>query len=216
MDREMETMKDDNGSLLKRDEPRKRFAEYFERLLNVEDNREADITAIADENNKSGLMASYEVSRKIAVAKKPHNTGEQRILHCCKHISNVFGSSELDKLKHVSLSNDTPNFASTYDTYMTSTWKTKFCIVKLSSPGKTSKDIFNKVDSFFETQGIKWEHVGVCTDGAPVMLGCRSGFQTLVKQKSPDITGTHCTIHRQALVMKTMPDELSNVLDEVV
>src|SRR6218665_282241 len=54
----------------------------------------------------------------------------------------------------------------------------------------------------------------VCTDGAPAMLGCRSGFQTLVKQKSPNIVG--CTIHRQALMVKTMPDEFKNVLNEVI
>src|SRR6218665_426279 len=58
--------------------------------------------------------------------------------------------------------------------------------------------------------------IGVCTDGAPAMLGCRSGFQTLVKQKSPNIVGTHCTIHRQALMVKTMPDEFKNVLNEVI
>ena len=48
------------------------------------------------------------------------------------------------------------------------------------------------------------------------MLGCHSGFQALVKQKSPDIIGIHFTIHRQALVMKTVPDELNNVLGEVI
>ena len=48
------------------------------------------------------------------------------------------------------------------------------------------------------------------------MLGCRSGFQVLAKQKSPDIISTHCTIHRQALIMKTLPDELNSVLGEVI
>ena len=48
------------------------------------------------------------------------------------------------------------------------------------------------------------------------MLGCRSGFQTLVKEKSPNVVGTRCIIHRQALMLKTMPDELSHVLDKVI
>ena len=56
----------------------------------------------------------------------------------------------------------------------------------------------------------------MCTDGAPAMLGCRSCFQALAKQKSPDIISTHCTIHRQALIMKTVPDELNSVLGEVI
>ena len=81
----------------------------------------------------------------------------------------------------------------------------------------TAKDIFNKVDRFFEEHDIQWKHViGVCTDGAPAMLGCRSGFQTLVKEKSPNVVGTHCIIHRQALMVKTMPDELSHVLDKLI
>ena len=48
------------------------------------------------------------------------------------------------------------------------------------------------------------------------MLGCRSSFQILVKKKSPDVAGTHCTIHRQALLAKTLPDQLKNALDDVV
>uniref|UniRef100_A0A0L8I4U3 HAT C-terminal dimerisation domain-containing protein n=1 Tax=Octopus bimaculoides TaxID=37653 RepID=A0A0L8I4U3_OCTBM len=48
------------------------------------------------------------------------------------------------------------------------------------------------------------------------MLGCRSGFQTMVKEKFTNATGTHCTLRRQALTVKTMPDHLKNVLNDVV
>ncbi|XP_014780087.1 zinc finger BED domain-containing protein 5-like [Octopus bimaculoides] len=79
-----------------------------------------------------------------------------------------------------------------------------------------ANDIFQKVDQFFNTHGINWEYVvGVCTDGPPTMLGCRSGFQTMVKEKSPNAFGTHCTLSRQALMAKTMPDHLKNVLNDV-
>ena len=71
----------------------------------------------------------------------------------------------------------------------------------------TAKDVFTKVDSFFQSQSLKWNNLcGICTDGAPAMLGCRSGFQTLVKQVSPRTTGIHCTIHRQVLASKTLPN----------
>ena len=81
----------------------------------------------------------------------------------------------------------------------------------------TAREIFDKVDKFFEAHAIKWEHViGVCTDGAPAMIGCRSGFQTLVKEKCPDVIRTHCTIHRQALMVKTKPEELKSVLNDVI
>ena len=81
----------------------------------------------------------------------------------------------------------------------------------------TAKEIFYFVNTFFDKHNLKWKHViGVCTNGTPAMLGCRSGFQTLVKEKSPGVAGTHCTIHRQALMAKTLPDQLKNVLDDVV
>ena len=47
----------------------------------------------------------------------------------------------------------------------------------------TTKEIFNFVNKFFNEHNQKWKHgIGVCTDSAPAMLGCRSGFQTLVKE----------------------------------
>ena len=80
-----------------------------------------------------------------------------------------------------------------------------------------AKDIFTKVDSFFRTHDLRWELViGVCTHGAPAMLGCRSGFQTLVKEKSPNAIATYCILHRQALMAKTMSNKLSCVLTTVI
>ena len=40
-----ETVKDVNGRLLRGNEARKRWAEYFEELLNVQEDKEADIVA---------------------------------------------------------------------------------------------------------------------------------------------------------------------------
>ncbi|KAF2362566.1 protein of unknown function DUF4371, partial [Trinorchestia longiramus] len=46
-------------------------------------------------------------------------------------------------------------------------------------------DVFSKVDEFFQEQDLSWEKlVGVCTDGAPSMIGSRSGFVKLVKEKN--------------------------------
>ena len=41
-----ETVKDVNGRLLRENEARKRWAEYFKELLNVQEDREADIVAV--------------------------------------------------------------------------------------------------------------------------------------------------------------------------
>ena len=41
-----ETVKNVNGRLLRGNEARKRWAEYFEELLNVQEDREADVVAV--------------------------------------------------------------------------------------------------------------------------------------------------------------------------
>ena len=41
-------------------------------------------------------------------------------------------------------------------------------------------------------------------------------FLQFGKRKCFDAIGTHCTIHRQALIMKTLPDQLKYVLDHVI
>ncbi|XP_068247664.1 SCAN domain-containing protein 3-like [Palaemon carinicauda] len=71
-----------------------------------------------------------------------------------------------------------------------------------------------KVHEFFHEYGPLWEKlVGVCTDGAPAMIGSRSGFVKLVKEKKSAVTGTHCVIHRQSLASKTQPGNLRSSLN---
>lgn len=48
------------------------------------------------------------------------------------------------------------------------------------------------------------------------MLGSRSGFVQLVKEKNAEVTGIHCFIHRQALAAKTLPNELNAVLKQCI
>ena len=45
---------------------------------------------------------------------------------------------------------------------------------------RTAHNVLKVVSDFFTTEGLSWENVvGICTDGAPVMLGSRSGFLKL-------------------------------------
>ena len=53
----------------------------------------------------------------------------------------------------------------------------------------------------------------MCTDGAPNMLGSRSGFLALVKRKNPAMAGIHCIIHREGLASKTLPAALRSHLE---
>ena len=73
-------------------------------------------------------------------------------------------------------------------------------------------DIYNKVGSFIEREGLKYEKLlSICTDGAPAMLGCRSGFMKHIKESALYVTGNHCVIHRDALASKTFSDILKCV-----
>ena len=67
----------------------------------------------------------------------------------------------------------------------------------------TSKaaNVFQVLIGFFDKTELSWSKlVGVCTDGAPAMIGENSGLVFLVKQKKPAIQGKHCMIHKEALV----------------
>ena len=57
-------------------------------------------------------------------------------------------------------------------------------------------DLFNILSSYLESQHLSWKDcVGICTDGAPSMVGSIKGFTSLVKQENPDIISTHCLLH---------------------
>ena len=53
----------------------------------------------------------------------------------------------------------------------------------------------------------------MCTDGAPSMVGKYNVFLAKVREKNPDMIATHCFLHREVLVAKTVPENLKNVLD---
>ena len=74
--------------------------------------------------------------------------------------------------------------------------------------------MFKLVASYFDGKGIQWEKlIGICTDGAPTILGSRSGFVTRIKQKSPNAVGTHCVIYREALASKTLAAAMKDKLE---
>ena len=80
------------------------------------------------------------------------------------------------------------------------------------------KDICDLVNAFLRENSIAWNKVGlVCTDGAPTMIGHRSGcFIALMKQVALHIVSNYCSIRKHASACKTLPFELKSVLDSVV
>ncbi|KAJ4925387.1 hypothetical protein JOQ06_018119 [Pogonophryne albipinna] len=81
----------------------------------------------------------------------------------------------------------------------------------------TGEEIFNVIDVFMETGNVSWENcIEICTDGAAAMTGRKSGVVARAKERNPMMIATHCMLHRQALVSKSLSPELQSVLSTVV
>ena len=82
----------------------------------------------------------------------------------------------------------------------------------------TAEAIFHDASNFFfqKNQLSLDSLVGVCTDGAPAMLGLQSGFVTKVKEKNLSVISTHCILHREALASRTLPAEMRDVLNVAI
>ena len=66
------------------------------------------------------------------------------------------------------------------------------------------------------SDGLWWSRcVGICTDGAKALTG-RQWSGKRVQAVAPDTTWVHCSIHRETLDAKDMPDSLKDVLDTTV
>ena len=48
------------------------------------------------------------------------------------------------------------------------------------------------------------------------MVGEGRGFAALVKRQNPAIEITHCCIHREALIIKVLPTELSDTMNDCI
>ncbi len=81
----------------------------------------------------------------------------------------------------------------------------------------TGELIFNKLNEFVRKNDIDWERCcGICSDGAKSMTGHHSGLISRIKEVAPRAMWSHCTIHRQVLAAKKIPNDLRSVLDEAV
>ena len=79
------------------------------------------------------------------------------------------------------------------------------------------KDVFNVLADFLKENELDWSMlVGCTTDGAPAMLGQKSGFQAYVKDVATNATFVHCFIHRFALCTKVLPSGLLSCLNKII
>ncbi|KAF2344865.1 protein of unknown function DUF4371, partial [Trinorchestia longiramus] len=82
-------------------------------------------------------------------------------------------------------------------------------------PTTTTKaaEVKKPVDNFFKENSLSWDMVStVCSDRVSVTLGRKSGFGTVGKADALHIIVTLCILHRHALVTKTLPPKLAEVL----
>ncbi|XP_068200624.1 protein FAM200C-like [Palaemon carinicauda] len=154
------------------------------------------------------LQASYEVTHQCIRVKTSHSAPENLIKPCTiRMVELVLGTEAAKKMKDVPL----------YNYVIGGRVEDMSCdILEIQTTTKAA-DVFRLLDEFFQKHQIKWEKVGsVCTDGAPAMLGNKSGFAALVKERVPDIITKHCVLHRRALAVKTLPSHFKEVLSVCV
>lgn len=76
-------------------------------------------------------------------------------------------------------------------------------------PGGTADEILDTVLKVFTARNISVKKLcGVATDGASVMVGCRTGVTTQLKGKNPFIVSIHCIAHRLALASGQAADSV--------
>ena len=63
------------------------------------------------------------------------------------------------------------------------------------------EDVFNILDKW----QLSWKScVGICTDGAPSMIGCTKGVVSFIEKQYENVIVTHCFFHREALMSRTL------------
>ena len=73
------------------------------------------------------------------------------------------------------------------------------------------------LSSYLEFYNLSWNQcVGICTDGATSMIGSVQGYVSHVKEKNSEVITTHCFLHREVRVSKSIGNDLKQVLDITV
>ncbi|KRY38961.1 Zinc finger BED domain-containing protein 5 [Trichinella spiralis] len=171
--------------------------------------------------NEKAMHASYLIRLRIAQSGQPHTIGESLVLPSIKDAVGVlFGDTYLKEIELILLSNDTvarriEDMAKWVKDQLINRIKGMnrmriYCFVNQLFGG-TSEEIFETLDAYVKWKELHWRNcVGICTDGARAMCGKNSGVVTRILKQSPNASWTHCSIHREAWVSKTISDDLKN------
>ena len=170
------------------------------------------------------IFCGEEAARKIDQVHLSNNTVKRRIDEMSMDVEEQVVQDLKDSMHPFSLQLDVSTEEGSCSQLMAfvrylkgTTMKEEFLFCSPLKTTNRSEDIFGVVDDYFNKNNLEWRQLGsICTDGAPVMVGKRSGFVTLVKEKCPDVTFTHCILHRHALAVKFPPASLQKVMDAVI
>ena len=95
--------------------------------------------------------------------------------------------------------------------------KKEFLFSNTLSATTTAANVKALADSFLEANKLSWQNFKYsCTDGAPAMIGVKSKFVTLLKNKWFHVTSSHCSLHRYTLASKTVTLHLMEVMEVAV
>ena len=133
---------------------------------------------------------------KIRIEEMSINIADQ-VISCVK--DSKFGLfMQLDE--STDITNNAQLFVYTRCTTQNYDTETKLLMSKELFSTTKEKNVFEVLYNFFKQNEIDWKTlIGCTTDGAPSMLGRKSGFTTYVKTVSSSATIIHCFIHRLTL-----------------
>ena len=81
----------------------------------------------------------------------------------------------------------------------------------------TTEEIFCITTEYLKNGNLQWEYfISICTDGAAAMVGQNKALVNRVKERNQNVIFTHCFLHRETLVFKTLAADLVLVLNDVV
>lgn len=168
-----------------------------EKVLNNEAKKKIEDISLSNNTIKSRIdKMSYDV--------------EDQLLHKLKK-SPYFGM-QCDESTDVSQCSQLLNFVRYFDE-SDDTIKEDMLLMEALKTTTKAVDVMKIIDDYFIRNEISWGKLaGLATDGAPPMIGSKSGFAALVKEKNPATVTTHCIIHRQVLASKTLPSSLDSAL----
>ncbi|CAG2065571.1 unnamed protein product, partial [Timema podura] len=158
-------------------------------------------------------LISYKVAEIVALNMQPHTIAENLILTACKQIVKSIFFSRYAAEKEVSI----VPFANVTIYRRIDVMSSD--IVKNITENLSDGRIFTlKLDESTDISQkyLVLTHIRFVDNGAPTTTERFKGLIARLKQESLNVGSIHCLIHRESLVVKTLPAKLKSVSDTVI